>query len=253
MQTITQYETYIYINPAHIGFILGKKGHTIKGIASQTKCFLQLNNDKINTNKDVGILIKSTSLDNLDKGCERLKKVISIAHEKIPVSDSNITNACNLDTTCESSSCDDHFHTTCEPDSIEGGNESIEGDSLNVYTPLGLKVTKLIEYKTFVYAHPDHLSYIIGKGGETIKNIGRETSTFLKIDNNNTNELGHVGFQVKGPNKVDVKEACSKFYNLANIANSKIPRIKVHNPNYSEKSFASKLEQKMTLSDFVNF
>ena len=234
VQTITQFLTHIFCHPNHVGFVIGSGGTTIKRIAKQVRAFISLDKEKKDENGYVAFVIKGQVMSNVENACDHIKQVMEIAKEKIPIDDSqNITSDQSLEN--------------------EARNQS-QGSFLS---PKKYIMESIVEYKTFVFAHPDHVSFIIGKQGETIKNIGKNTKTFVRIDNKMKNEEGFTGFQIKGETMDSISQAKDEFFKLARNANKIIPRVNVNNETDHSKKFnnikPSRLEKKFTVADVANF
>ena len=89
----------------------------------------------------------------------------------------------------------------------------------------------MITYTTFqtnLHIHPDHVGFVIGSKGATVRRVGMLHSVDVRLKHNNSqNHLLSSNWpyiQIKGPMK-KVESAYFEIQQIANVANQRIPRI----------------------------
>ena len=87
--------------------------------------------------------------------------------------------------------------------------------------PIGTTTT----FQSFFVVHPDHSGFVIGKGGSTVKKIGKDTRTFVSIQKPNDFSNGMPWFLIKGDVEANVSTAYHRLRTIANEAERRMPRM----------------------------
>ena len=90
----------------------------------------------------------------------------------------------------------------------------------------GMYVKECTTYQTFIPVHKDHIGFVIGRQGNTIKQIGTNFNVFITgtptgPDKKNT---GFPWIQIKSENCLKLEQAYNKICNVANEAQRRMPR-----------------------------
>ena len=89
----------------------------------------------------------------------------------------------------------------------------------------GALIGTVTTYQSFFVVHPDHSGFVIGKGGSTVKKIGKDTRTFVSIQKPNDFSNGMPWFLIKGDVEANVATAYHRIRTIANEAERRMPRM----------------------------
>ena len=95
--------------------------------------------------------------------------------------------------------------------------------SRNTFTsPCGVPMSTYTTFEAQFQVHPDHVGFIVGRGGSTIKGVASR----FKVDarTRNSRDGAWPKIVIRGQ-MVGVEGAYTEIRKIANIANEKIPRI----------------------------
>ena len=90
----------------------------------------------------------------------------------------------------------------------------------------GIPVLECMTYHTFISVHPDHFGFVIGRQGNTIKQIGKDfkvfvTGTHVGPDKKKT---GTPWIQIKSENCLKLEQAYKKVGDIVEEAQRRMPR-----------------------------
>ena len=92
----------------------------------------------------------------------------------------------------------------------------------------GMLVAEINTYATFIKIHPDHFGFVIGRQGNTVKTIGRDTNTFVDGRQKPNNfSGGWPWIMIKGDNIENISQAFNRVRGIANEAEKRTPRFNV--------------------------
>ena len=80
---------------------------------------------------------------------------------------------------------------------------------------------------SFVIVHEDHVAFVIGRNGSTIKSIGQKTTTRIHVQSPNEFSMGHPWFTIKGGTQDDVATAYHQMRLVLQEAERLAPRWSV--------------------------
>ena len=89
----------------------------------------------------------------------------------------------------------------------------------------GVPLTTFTQFQTFFCVHPDHVGFVIGGKGATVKKISSDCKCYIKIQNPNQFSGGFPWFVIKGPSQSNVCEAYHRIRTIANEADKRLPRM----------------------------
>lgn len=89
----------------------------------------------------------------------------------------------------------------------------------------GAPIGTVTQFTSFFVIHPDHSGFVIGKGGATVKKIGRDTRTFVGIQKPNDLSNGMPWFLIKGDIEANVATAYHRIRTIAQEAERRMPRM----------------------------
>ena len=111
----------------------------------------------------------------------------------------------------------------------------------------GVQFTTFTQYQTWFAVHYDHVGFVIGGKGSTVKKISRDCNCFIMIQKPNAISNGMPWFLIRGTNSESICEAYHRLRTIANEADRRLPRIKrniqvnnvstTHNNNSVNNSF----------------
>jgi len=97
----------------------------------------------------------------------------------------------------------------------------------------GVAFTTVTQFQTWFGVHPDHVGFVIGSKGATIKKISRDCKCFIKIQDPNKFSGGFPWFIIKGSTEANVCEAMHRLRTIANEADRRLPRMANMTPSQS--------------------
>ena len=89
----------------------------------------------------------------------------------------------------------------------------------------GAFIGTVTTFQSFFVVHPDHSGFVIGKGGSTVKKIGKDTRCFVSIQKPNDFSNGMPWFLIKGDVEANVATAYHRIRTIANEAERRMPRM----------------------------
>lgn len=89
----------------------------------------------------------------------------------------------------------------------------------------GVSFTTVTQFQTWFGVHPDHVGFVIGSKGATIKKISRDCKCFIKIQDPNSFSGGLPWFLIKGSTQENICEAMHRLRTIANEADRRLPRM----------------------------
>ena len=89
----------------------------------------------------------------------------------------------------------------------------------------GAPIGTTTQYTSFFVIHPDHSGFVIGKGGATVKKIGRDTRSYVAIQQPNSFSNGMPWFLIKGDVESNVVTAYHRIRTIAQEAERRMPRM----------------------------
>jgi len=93
-------------------------------------------------------------------------------------------------------------------------------------TSQGMPILEVKTFKSFVVIHPDHFGFVIGRQGNTVKQIGKNTHTFVDgRQKPNSLSKGWPWIMVTGDNLGNVKQAYNDIIKIASEAERRMPRF----------------------------
>ena len=98
-------------------------------------------------------------------------------------------------------------------------------NSINVSFGLrGVPFTTVTQFQSWLGVHPDHVGFVIGSKGATVKKIANDTKCWIRIQE--PNQFSNFPwFLVKGDLESNVCEAYHRLQTIANEAEKRLPRI----------------------------
>jgi len=89
----------------------------------------------------------------------------------------------------------------------------------------GVPFTTVTQFQAWFGVHPDHVGFVIGKKGATVKKISADCNCYIKIQDPNSFSGGFPWFLIKGTSESNVSEAYHRLRTIANEANRRVPRV----------------------------
>ena len=89
----------------------------------------------------------------------------------------------------------------------------------------GIKFQPITNYQTAMTVHPDHVGFVIGFNGGTIKKVAHECDCYIRIQEPNEFSKGWPWFVFKGDHPDKICEAFRQISNIAKEAERRMPRI----------------------------
>jgi hypothetical protein len=89
----------------------------------------------------------------------------------------------------------------------------------------GVPFTTVTQFQAWFGVHPDHVGFVIGGKGATVKKISADCKCYIKIQDPNLFSCGFPWFLIKGSSESNVCEAYHRLRTIANEANSRVPRV----------------------------
>ena len=81
------------------------------------------------------------------------------------------------------------------------------------------------QFQSWFAVHPDHVGFVIGSKGATVKKIATDCQCYVKIQDPNTFSGGFPWFIIKGSTEANVCEAYHRLRTIANEADRRMPRL----------------------------
>lgn len=94
----------------------------------------------------------------------------------------------------------------------------------------GAPYTPVTQFQSWIRVHPDHVGFVIGGKGATVKKIATDCKCYVKIQDANMFSGGFPWFIIKGSTEVDVCEAYHRLRTIANEAERRLPRLNIEEP-----------------------
>ena len=91
----------------------------------------------------------------------------------------------------------------------------------------GIPFCVMPEFQTWLAIHPDHIGFVIGSKGQTVKKIAYDCNCYIRIQDPNPFSGGMPWFMIRGSNDLDICEAYHRLCTIANEANRRLCRIGV--------------------------
>ena len=89
----------------------------------------------------------------------------------------------------------------------------------------GVPFTTVTQFQAWFGVHPDHVGFVIGGKGATVKKISADCKCYIKIQDPNSFSGGFPWFLIKGSSESNVCEAYHRLRTIANEANRRVPRV----------------------------
>jgi len=89
----------------------------------------------------------------------------------------------------------------------------------------GVPFTTVTQFQAWFGVHPDHVGFVIGGKGATVKKISADCKCYIKIQDPNSFSGGFPWFLIKGTSESNVCEAYNRLRTIANEANRRVPRV----------------------------
>lgn len=89
----------------------------------------------------------------------------------------------------------------------------------------GVPYTTVNQIQAWFGVHPDHVGFVIGGKGATVKKISADCKCYIKIQDPNSFSGGFPWFLIKGYSESNVCEAYHRLRTIANEANRRVPRV----------------------------
>ena len=89
----------------------------------------------------------------------------------------------------------------------------------------GAPLTSVQQYQSWLCVHPDHVGFVIGAKGATVKKIASECRCYVRIQDPNAFSKGLPWFIIKGDLQSGVCEAYHRLRTIANEADRRLPRM----------------------------
>ena len=81
------------------------------------------------------------------------------------------------------------------------------------------------QFQSWINIHPDHVGFVIGAKGATVKKIASDCRCYVKIQEPNQFSCGFPWFVIKGSTEINVCEAYHRIRTIANEAERRLPRL----------------------------
>lgn len=81
------------------------------------------------------------------------------------------------------------------------------------------------QFQSWFAVHPDHVGFVIGGKGATVKKIATDCQCYVKIQDPNSFSGGFPWFIIKGSTEANVCEAYHRLRTIANEAENRMPRL----------------------------
>ena len=122
------------------------------------------------------------------------------------------------------------FKTSYFQTDKQTSNSSTNMDSSNNQVFVGnhgAPFVPVTQFQSWICVHPDHVGFVIGSRGATVKKIATDCKCYVKIQEANPFSNGFPWFIIKGSTDVDVCEAYHRLRTIANEAEHRLPRLNV--------------------------
>ena len=90
----------------------------------------------------------------------------------------------------------------------------------------GAPIKTVSQFQSWFVVHPDHVGFVIGGKGTTVKKIASDCKCYIKIQDPNSFSNGMPWFIIKGSKKEDVCNAYHRIRTIANEADRRLPRMR---------------------------
>lgn len=100
----------------------------------------------------------------------------------------------------------------------------------------GIPFCVMPEFQTWLAVHQEHVGFVIGSNGQTIKKIASDCNCYIRIQDPNPFSSGMPWFMIRGSNDLDICEAYHRLCTIANEANKRMPRIGVNQSSNMEQN-----------------
>jgi hypothetical protein len=101
------------------------------------------------------------------------------------------------------------------------------------------------QFQSWFGVHPDHVGFVIGAKGATVKKIASDCKCYIKIQDPNAFSGGFPWFVIKGSSEANVCEAYHRIRTIANEAERRMPRLTCSVPDGSAPRPRAKLNIKV--------
>lgn len=81
------------------------------------------------------------------------------------------------------------------------------------------------QFQSWFSVHPNHVGFVIGSKGATVKKIATDCKCYIKIQDGNSFSGGFPWFIIKGSTEANVCEAHHRLRTIANEAERRMPRL----------------------------
>ena len=81
------------------------------------------------------------------------------------------------------------------------------------------------QFQSWFGVHHDHVGFVIGSKGATVKKIATDCKCYIKIQDPNSLSRGFPWFIIKGSTEANVCEAYHRLRTIANEAEQRMPRL----------------------------
>ena len=89
----------------------------------------------------------------------------------------------------------------------------------------GVPFMTVSQFQSWINIHPDHVGFVIGAKGATVKKIASDCRCYVKIQEPNQFSCGFPWFVIKGSTEINVCEAYHRIRTIANEAERRLPRL----------------------------
>ena len=89
----------------------------------------------------------------------------------------------------------------------------------------GVPFMTVSQFQSWINIHQDHVGFVIGAKGATVKKIASDCRCYVKIQEPNQFSCGFPWFVIKGSTETNVCEAYHRIRTIANEAERRLPRL----------------------------
>ena len=100
----------------------------------------------------------------------------------------------------------------------------------------GVEMTTYTTYEARLPVHPDHVGFVIGKQGATVRQVGSKNRVDAKLNRANGDSWPFI--RIRG-NMTNVEAAFLEIRGIANTANQRIPRINQQQQHHGDRQHSA--------------
>ena len=94
----------------------------------------------------------------------------------------------------------------------------------------GASIAEIPQFQSCLRVHPNHVGFVIGGKGATVKKIASDCKCYIKIQDPNSFSGGFPWFIIKGSTIANVDEAYHRLITIANEAERRMPCLNTTTP-----------------------